>query len=156
MLFSRGILPVSLAFLFGSLELSRAQDLKGETPMLGRNDIIAFIGSTDPDRAKHFYQKVLGLQLVSDEKFALVFDANGTMLRVSIVKEIQSANYTVLGWRVPDIRAAIQRLTTSGVVFERFPGLQQDDLGIWTAHDKTQVAWFKDPDGNILSLTQFP
>lgn len=127
--------------------------------MLGRCDVIAFVATKDPGQAKKFYGATLGLRLLSDEPFALVFDANGTKLRVQKVRDVVPAPYTALGWEVPDIRGAIRGLVEKGVAFERFgdrfAGLKQDDLGIWTADDGTKVAWFKDPDGNVLSLTQF-
>ena len=106
-------------------------------------------------RAKTFYGDIIGLALKADDGFALVFDCNGTMLRVSKVQKATVAPYTVLGWSVRDIRGKIQDLGKKGVVFERFQGFPQDDLGAWTAADGTKVAWFKDPEGNLLSLTEF-
>jgi catechol 2,3-dioxygenase-like lactoylglutathione lyase family enzyme len=123
--------------------------------MLGSSSIMAFVSTKDPARAKTFYQDVLGLNFVADEPYALVFEANGTMLRVSKVREISPAPYTVLGWKVTDINTTIGELTARGVTFERFPGFPQDDLGIMTFPEGAKVAWFKDPDGNMLSLTQF-
>lgn len=124
--------------------------------MLGSQKIMAFVATREPDRAKAFYRDVLGLRLVQEElPFALIFDANGTMLRVSIVREIHLAPYTVLGWEVADIAAKATELAWAGVKFERFPGMPQDEVGIWTAPGGARVAWFKDPDGNLLSLTQF-
>ncbi len=101
--------------------------------MLGTNALIAFVATTQPELAKTFYRDILGLRLVSDEEFALVFDANGTMLRIAKVDELRP-----------------QR----GVRFERYQGLEQDDLGIWRTGGG-KIAWFKDPDGNVLSLTRF-
>jgi catechol 2,3-dioxygenase-like lactoylglutathione lyase family enzyme len=122
---------------------------------LGEQDVIAFIATSDPDRAKKFYRDTLGLRLVSEElPFALVFDANGIMLRVTIVEKVKPAGYTVLGWQVPKIKPAAQALTKAGVVFERFPGMEQDDLGIWNSPGGAKVAWFKDPDGNTLSISE--
>src|SRR5947209_6840915 len=92
---------------------------------------------------------------MSEDDFALVFDAGGTMLRVAIVQELKPANYTVLGWIVPNIRRAVLDLAKQRVKFERYSFLEQDDLGIWRSPTKARVAWFKDPDGNTLSLTQF-
>ncbi len=122
-------------------------------PMLGTQKLVAFVGTTNPDRARSFYRDQLGLRLVSEDGFALVFDANGTMLRVSTVRELTPAKFTVLGWEVPDIAAAARDLEQAGVQLERygFPG--QDERGIWTAPDGTLVAWFQDPDHNILSLS---
>jgi catechol 2,3-dioxygenase-like lactoylglutathione lyase family enzyme len=123
--------------------------------VLGSNDVIAFAATRDAAAAKSFYRDTLGLRLVSEDPFALVFDAHGTMLRVQIVHEIAEAGYTVLGWAVPDITAAATRLSQAGVSLQRYEGLGQDQLGIWTAPSGARVAWFKDPDGNILSITQF-
>ncbi|MBI1790102.1 MAG: VOC family protein [Acidobacteria bacterium] len=122
---------------------------------LGQHHIVAFVGTQDPAQAKNFYRDTLGLRLVSEElPFALVFDAHGTMLRVTMVPKLTPAGYTVLGWQVPDIAAAAKALQSAGVQFERYPGMQQDELGIWTAPGGARVAWFKDPGGNILSISQ--
>lgn len=122
---------------------------------LAETDIIAFVATRDPGRAKDFYERILGLPLVSDElPFALVFDAHGTMLRVTAVRELTPAGYTVLGWKVTDIAAAAKAMNQAGVHFERFPGMEQDEAGIWSASGGAKVAWFKDPDGNTLSISQ--
>lgn len=121
----------------------------------GSYDIIAFVATSKPDAARTFYRDTLGLRLVSEDPFALVFDAHGTMLRVTTVKELRPAGYTVLGWEVPDIAAAARRLQDAGVQLQRFPGLDQDEQGVWTSPSGAQIAWFKDPDGNTLSITQF-
>jgi catechol 2,3-dioxygenase-like lactoylglutathione lyase family enzyme len=91
---------------------------------------------------------------VADEPFALVFDANGVMLRVQKVAALAPASHTVLGWNVPDVRAAVEALAAKGVVFERFDGMPQDAFAIWTSAGGSSIVWFKDPDGNLLSLTQ--
>jgi catechol 2,3-dioxygenase-like lactoylglutathione lyase family enzyme len=116
--------------------------------------IIAFVPTTDAERALAFYQDTLGFHLVKDDHFALVFDANGTRLRVVRLKEFKPAHFTILGWEVTDIEAGTAELEQRGVRFERYPGLEQDAHGIWTAPGGDRVAWFKDPDGNILSLSQ--
>ncbi len=125
--------------------------------ILGGSDLIAFAPTTDPVKARAFYEGVLGLRLVADEKpFALVFDANGTMLRVTIVREHHPDPFTVLGWHVEDIETAVERLVAAGVVFLRYPGMNDTDPhAVWNAPSETRIAWFKDPDGNVLSLTQF-
>ncbi|HUO06047.1 MAG TPA: VOC family protein [Candidatus Binataceae bacterium] len=123
--------------------------------MLNNFDLIAFVGTANLERAAAFYRDILGLRLVRDDPFGLVFDAHGTMLRISKVKELTPAPYTVLGWKVADIRAAIDDLSKRGVSFALYDGMPQDERGIWTSADGHQVAWFKDPDGNTLSLTQF-
>ena len=123
--------------------------------MLGSSDVIAFAPATDLHRARVFYEQALGLSLLEQNDFACVFDANGTMLRVAAVADAPRAGYTVLGWRVTDIAAAVRGLTARGVVFLRYDGMDQDEIGVWTTPGGEQVAWFPDPDGNILSLTQF-
>ena len=122
--------------------------------MLSNQKIIAFLLTADPERSKVFYQSTLGLRFIQDDGFALVFDANGTMLRIAKAKTFTPLPSTVLGWEVSEIAGEAERLTDAGVVFERygFPG--QDAQGIWTAPDGSRVAWFKDPDGNVLSLSQ--
>jgi catechol 2,3-dioxygenase-like lactoylglutathione lyase family enzyme len=117
--------------------------------------LIAFVSTADPSRALAFYRDTLDLPLIADEPFALVFDAAGTMLRVTKVQQVTPAPYTVLGWQVDDIAAAVRELTACGVTFQRYEGMSQDRSGIWTSPSGAKIAWFKDPDGNVLSLTQF-
>ena len=123
--------------------------------MLNNAKIMTFVGTLDAARAKAFYRGTLGLTLVEENSFALVFDANGIMLRVTNVHELKPAQYTVLGWEVPDIAASVKQLAAAGVAFSRFPGMTQDADGVWTAPGGARIAWFPDPDGNVLSLTQF-
>ena len=124
--------------------------------VLGADKIVAFVATRDTDRARAFYRDTLGLHLVAEQlPFALVFDANGTTLRVTIVHEIVVAPYTVLGWEVADIAATARKLADAGVKLERFPGMSQDESGVWTSPGGARVAWFKDPDGNVLSVTEF-
>jgi catechol 2,3-dioxygenase-like lactoylglutathione lyase family enzyme len=122
--------------------------------MLESCDIVAFAATTDLARGRAFYEETLGLRLVEQDDFACVFDANGTILRVTRTAQVAQPGYTVLGWLVDDVQAAVSELVGRGVAFERFDGLGQDDDGIWTAPGGSRVAWFKDPDGNTLSLTQ--
>jgi catechol 2,3-dioxygenase-like lactoylglutathione lyase family enzyme len=122
--------------------------------VLGAAKLVAFAAASDAARAKAFYHGILGLKLISEDGFALVFDAHGTTLRVSLVKEVVTAPYTVLGWEVAGIAAVVRGLNAAGVQFERYPWMQQDELGIWRAPDGASVAWFKDPDGNLLSVSQ--
>jgi catechol 2,3-dioxygenase-like lactoylglutathione lyase family enzyme len=117
---------------------------------------MAFVATTRPDEARAFYAGVLGLQLTIEDPFALTFDAAGTTLRVAKVERLAPADYTVLGWVVDNIHSAVDGLAARGAQFERFSFMQQDDRGIWTAPGGAQVAWFKDPDGNTLSVTQLP
>ncbi len=123
--------------------------------MLGNCELIAIILTRQPDKARPFYENILGLRFVSNDPAADVFDANGTMLRVVKVSSFTPVNYTVLGWQVEDINAVIDTLKTKGIIFERFAGMSQDDRGISIFASGARVAWFKDPDGNLLSLTQF-
>ena len=118
--------------------------------------IVAFVGVSDAARARHFYKDVLGLTLLREElPFALVFDANGVMLRATMVKDVQPPSYTILGWDVEDIEATVRELRLAGVAFEKFVGLNDDnDLNIWTAPNGARIAWLRDPDGNMLSISQ--
>jgi catechol 2,3-dioxygenase-like lactoylglutathione lyase family enzyme len=124
---------------------------------LGKYDIIGFVSIVDVARARDFYRDTLGLRLVMEEPpFALVFDANGIMLRLGMAKEIAPAHGTVLGWQVPEINRTVKDLAQAGVKFERYKGMGQDELGIWTSPTGAKVAWFKDPDGNTLSISEHP
>ncbi len=124
---------------------------------LSKYNIIGFIPIVDVLRAKEFYRDTLGLNLVSEEPpFALVFEANGIMLRLAMAKELPPAFGTVFGWQVPDVTAAIKDLEQAGVRFEHYEFLNQDALGAWTTPTGSKVAWFKDPDGNILSISEHP
>jgi len=124
---------------------------------LGKYNIIAFVTIVDVARAKEFYRDTLGLRLVSEEPpFALVFDAHGIMLRLGMGKQVPAGVGTVLGWKVPDIAAAVRDLQQAGVHFERYEQMKQDELGIWTTPTGARVAWFRDPDGNILSISEHP
>lgn len=122
--------------------------------MLAASDIIGFIPTKDAERACSFYQTQLGLTFVSDDNFALVFDANGTTLRIVRVASYSPAPFTILGWKVANIRECAARLQQNGVQFQKYPGLEQDDIGIWAAPGGTRVAWFTDPDGNLLSISE--
>ena len=123
--------------------------------MLQDSDVIAFAASADLRRARVFYEQVLGLRVTEESDFACVFDANGTMLRVTAVAGLANPGYTVLGWRVSGIAHTERYLSDRGVVFLRYEGMDHDETGIWTTPSGDQVAWFADPDGNVLSLTQF-
>jgi catechol 2,3-dioxygenase-like lactoylglutathione lyase family enzyme len=125
-----------------------------EVVMLGSAKIVAFIPITSGERARSFYEGLLGLRFVNDDEFALVLDANGVMVRAAKMKEVHSAQFTVLGWQVSAIEEVVRDLTAKGVRFERYGFFEQDVLGIWTAPDGNKVAWFKDPDGNTLSVSQ--
>jgi len=122
--------------------------------LLAHCDIIAFIATAHPEQAKVFYSEMLGLPLMEDTPFALVFDANGTMLRIQKVETLTRAGYTALGWHVGDIHEAVEVLRKRGIHFDHYAGLPQDEQGIWTTPEGNKIAWFTDPDGNSLSLTE--
>jgi catechol 2,3-dioxygenase-like lactoylglutathione lyase family enzyme len=122
--------------------------------MLGSQKIMAFAPTRDSKKARSFYEGVLGLRFVSEDPFALVLDANGIMVRVSKVPDFKPQQFTILGWQVPDIEKAVSTLHQNGVQFEKYGFNGQDDQGIWTAPGGDKVAWFKDPDGNVLSVSQ--
>jgi len=126
--------------------------------ILGGSKLVAFAPTTDPVKARAFYEGVLGLRLAADEKpFALVFDANGTMLRVTTVHELHPHPFAVLGWHIENIEETVDRLASAGVEFNCYKGMNDaDPRGIWNSPSGARVAWFKDPDGNVLSVTQFP
>ena len=123
--------------------------------MLGDCDLVAFVSTADPGRAAAFYGDVLGLELVSESPFALVYNAHGTMLRVTTVERHKPASQTVLGWAVTDIDAAVVALSAAGVALIQYEGMDQDDTGIWRSPSGARIGWFTDPDGNVLSVTQF-
>ncbi len=124
--------------------------------MLASNKIVAFVPTRDSAQARAFYEGILGLKFVYEDGFALVLDANGIKVRVAKVPEFKPAQFTILGWEVSDIESSVSNLTKKGVLFEKygFPG--QEESGIWSAPSGAKVAWFKDPDGNVLSLSQHP
>jgi catechol 2,3-dioxygenase-like lactoylglutathione lyase family enzyme len=115
---------------------------------------MAFLATADGRRARAFYEGTLGLRVTSDDDFALALDAGGTMLRVQKVERVEAPPHTALGWEVPDIAAAVESLVARGVRFARYAGMTQDARGVWRSPSGARVAWFADPDGNILSLTQ--
>jgi predicted enzyme related to lactoylglutathione lyase len=123
--------------------------------LLATSDVIAFASTTDLTRARMFYETVLGLPVIEANAYACVFDANGTMLRITPVAEVANPGYTVLGWRVADIGETVTRLESLGVAFARYDGMEQDARGVWTTPNGDRIAWFTDPDGNVLSLTEF-
>jgi catechol 2,3-dioxygenase-like lactoylglutathione lyase family enzyme len=122
--------------------------------MLGALNIVAFVPTKDTEKARAFYEGILGLRFVKDDGFAMVLDANGIMIRVAKAPEFKPAQFTILGWQVTEIDKVVRELTGKGVHFEIFGFFKQDELGIWTAPTGDKVAWFKDPDGNILSVSE--
>ena len=124
--------------------------------MLGPYNLQTIISTAKPEEARAFYRDRLGLSLIADDGFALVFDANGRSLRISRVEVAQPPPYSSIGWEITDrpIAEVARDLVARGIVFERFPGMEQDDLGLWHVPGApVAVAWFKDPDGNLLSIS---
>jgi catechol 2,3-dioxygenase-like lactoylglutathione lyase family enzyme len=127
--------------------------------MLAQSEVMAFVATAQPERAKAFYRDVLGFKLLEDAWWALIFEMNGCHLHIEKLQDkLTPQPFTVLGWRVSNLEELVDKLLTKGVVFERPPGLQVDDKGIWSPPDSggAKVCWFRDPDGNTLSMTQFP
>ena len=122
--------------------------------MLDNAQIIAFVATTDAAKSRAFYEEVLGLALTLEDEFAIVLDANGVELRIQKVLSLTPQPHTHLGWSVTSLEEVVRVLRAKGVVFESYPFLQQNALGIWTAPSGAKVAWLKDPDGNLLSLTE--
>ena len=118
-------------------------------------EVIAFLATTQPDKARAFYCDILGLRLQEDTPFALALRASNAMLRIQKVATFTPLPFTSLGWKVGDIRATAKRLLDAGIGCERFQGMSQDELGVWISPGGAKVCWFKDPDGTLLSLTQF-
>ena len=123
--------------------------------MLANTPLITFIPTRDAAAARTFYEGLLGLRFISDDQFALVMDANGTMLRITPVGAFTPFPFTILGWQVTDIDRTVADLTAKGLKFQRYSFLDQSPSGVWTAPgNAAKVAWFTDPDGNTLSLSQ--
>jgi catechol 2,3-dioxygenase-like lactoylglutathione lyase family enzyme len=118
-------------------------------------DVIGFLPSADLDRSRRFFGETLGLFVVEVTPFACVVRSGRTMLRVTKVDRLRPQSFTVLGWQVADIRSEVSLLANAGVDVIRYDGLEQDDFGVWATPTGDKVAWFHDPDGNTLSMTQF-
>lgn len=123
--------------------------------MLGKFDLMAFVSTAEPAVGRAFYEGRLGLPVMQADDYGVVYDVNGVRLRLSFVQELKAAPYSILSWVVPDIHGVVRELKKKGVVFEMYAGFGQDADGVWTAPGGTMVAWFKDPGGNVLSLSQF-
>lgn len=122
--------------------------------MLSESEVMGFIPIKDAVQARAFYEGVLGLRFISDDQFALVVESRQTVIRITKITEFTPAPFTILGWRVQNIEEEVKTLAARGVSFQRYPGLTQNDLGIWTSPSGARIAWFRDPDGNVLSLSQ--
>jgi len=132
---------------------SYGASMKSENRILNSASVVGFIPTKDFRRAKAFYAGKLGLKFVARDKFALVFKSGGTTIRVVKVPDFEAAGFTILGWRVGDIDKCVGSMGKRGIVFERYPWMTQDALGIWTSPSGARIAWFKDPDGNVLSVS---
>ncbi len=144
-----------IAFIELGQDESTPHEFNGDN-MLAQMELMCFSATKNTAAAKDFYSNILGLTLVEDSPFALAFDCNGTMLRVQKVPDHVPPKHTSLGWNVTDIAKAVQELVNKGIRFERYPGMAQDDIGVWNSPSVASVAWFLEPDGNTLSLTQWP
>ena len=122
--------------------------------MLSAGKLIGFVPTKDSKRSREFYEDKLGFRFVSDDQFALVMQAGESMIRIAKATVFTPAQYTVMGWEVPDVEAQVRWLNGRGVAFEKYPFVEDRELGIWTTPNGDKVAWFKDPDGNVLSLSQ--
>jgi catechol 2,3-dioxygenase-like lactoylglutathione lyase family enzyme len=128
---------------------TKCKIMKLDTPIL-------FAATTEPERSRKFYEQTLGLEFVSEDPFAIVFRIGELQLRIQKVESKPQIDYTVLGWAVTDIKETVRELSKAGVEFMRYDGLGQDADAIWLAPSGARVAWFRDPDGNTLSLTEYP
>ncbi|MEN8723744.1 MAG: VOC family protein [Alphaproteobacteria bacterium] len=126
----------------------------GDLGMLHDAKLVGFIATTNPDKAHHFYGDLLGLPLIEETPVALVFQCANAELRVAIAPPFEPLPFTAAGWQVTDIEAKADALTDAGVEPERFPGMEYSERGIWTAPGGAKVMWVKDPEGNLLSLTE--
>lgn len=123
--------------------------------MISEPTITAFLPTVKLEESKVFYSNTLGLKFISEDPYALEFEGNGVRLRITVVEALRPQPFTVLGFRIENIEIQVKSLQQKGVEFERYDGLNQDGLGIWTSPSKAKIAWFKDPDGNLISLTAY-
>jgi catechol 2,3-dioxygenase-like lactoylglutathione lyase family enzyme len=122
--------------------------------MLAAGKLIGFVPTKDAGRSREFYEGKLGFKFISNDEFALVMQAGENMIRIAKARDFSPARYTVMGWEVTDIEANVKWLNGRGVIFEKYPFVQDRELGIWTTPNGDKVAWFKDPDGNVLSISE--
>jgi catechol 2,3-dioxygenase-like lactoylglutathione lyase family enzyme len=124
--------------------------------MLENAAVMGFIPTRDFKAARDFYVDRLGLTVISQDDFALEVASSGTHIRITKVGEFTPVPFTILGWRVNDITPAVRALAAKGVIFERYDFLEQDEDGIWSAPGGARIAWFRDPESNVLSLSCHP
>jgi catechol 2,3-dioxygenase-like lactoylglutathione lyase family enzyme len=122
--------------------------------MLSNAKLVGFILTKDYERARAFYEGKMEFEFVSHDPFALVMRAGQNMIRIVKMRDFAPLQSTVLGWEVGDVEAAVEWLVRRGVVLEKYPWVQDKERGIWTTPGGDKVAWFKDPDGNVLSVSQ--
>ena len=122
--------------------------------MIANQPLIVFIPTADAERARLFYEAKLGLRFVSDDHFAVVMEANRVMVRIVRVGDFTPAPFTILSWQVDNIHRTVAELRDQGIEFKRYPHFEQTSDGVWASPDGAKVAWFADPDGNTLSLSQ--
>lgn len=122
--------------------------------LLGSAKIIGFLITKDYEKARAFFEGILGLRFVSHDEYALVFRAGENIVRIVKVPSFTPVTSTALGWEVRNIEAVVASLKERGVSFENYPFIQDRELGIWTTPNGDKVAWFKDPDGNVLSVSE--
>jgi catechol 2,3-dioxygenase-like lactoylglutathione lyase family enzyme len=118
------------------------------------DSVVTFLTTGSPDSSLAFYRDKLGLRFLRDDGYALVFDMDGVLLRIAKAKSFTPAQGTVLGWEARDFGATMKKLVSVGITFERYPNMGQDEEGVCTFPNGDKVAWFKDPDGNVLSISQ--
>jgi len=124
--------------------------------MLENPKITAFLPTINPEQSKQFYTDTLGLKLISEDVYALEFEGSGIFLRITVVEKFEPHPFTVLGFKIEDIATQIKSLSKKGVEFEKYNYFEQDNLGVWNSPSNAKIAWFKDPDGNLVSLTEYP
>jgi len=122
--------------------------------MLTAGKMVGFVLTKDYEQARAFYEGKLGFDFVSLDQFAMVMRAGENMIRIVKMPDFVPLRSTVLGWEVGDVEAVVGWLVGRGVAMEKYPWVQDKERGIWTTPDGNKVAWFKDPDGNVLSVSQ--
>lgn len=150
------ILSIALALLASCSSLEHEMKKDTRATALHPAEMVGFLVTRDAARCRAFFADQLGFRVLGEDSMALVLEADGRMIRVQKMPNHEPRPYTVLGWNVSDIDAAVERLAAAGVLCERFGFTGQDERGIMGFSDGTRVAWFKDPDGNVLSVAQMP
>jgi catechol 2,3-dioxygenase-like lactoylglutathione lyase family enzyme len=123
--------------------------------MLSEYPLVGFLATSDSAKARAFFEGALGLTFAGEDERHVAFRWPTGRLRLNKTDKVAPPHGTALGWVVPDVRAAVRELAARGVMIERFEGMTQDELGVWSPEPGADVAWFKDPDGNLLSLSHW-